>query len=1724
MVTEEGLVANSHYTRSLAISGMREAGRPLTVEPNFIFLDEDWSLEKQLSVSICSDNIDKVQIISGNDDNRFSVVKTNQTCGTLKLNKPLDADQLHSDGTRWQSFSLLFSGSKKGRRASLDIQVVDVNDNIPKFMNWRSEVNVSEKLSIGSVIQRIQTFDPDTGVGGIVRFFSDSEKFSIENERCSNSYCHADLVLKSPLDYESNSVERVSVVARDGASLTKHTNEAVATVTVNVVDEQDTPPTFLTTVSEPIKIVENLAIGSKVLQVNAVDGDRYTPKKNEINYELVGKSDYFQIDPVSGAVILKKKLDRETDPQITLVIMAVELDDVRMSSEMTVEFIVEDANDNPPQCSSHKYGVQLNRITKKLKLDKPITGKHARFDIELSGEFSESFSIKPKKVQGTADLLVTVADFESLEYVTDPEIILELNLIPRDSENPVSPTKCLIVVQLDSIVQKNTPQVFRLKQEVFNVQLMENMPAPQILVNITDPSEHDIVYTIEGTGATLFSINDDSQFIASEALDAEDSRSYDLKITANQGGQIAVAKIHVTVLDQNDNEPVFEKPHYIFNITEETEATFHMKATDFDSPANARITYKILPPAPEGTSINEKTGRITIGKIDIDKLGSPEVKFTVMANDNGEPPLNSTTSVTLNVGDLNDNIPFFAKRAYSVILNCRALVNSTVVKVKALDMDLTGSKIRYELPGEMQNFFHVDPVTGVIVLAQELPKTRKELHFNVIARDNGRPPKQAVTRVTVRISDCVDEEENQIIEEIVTTTIPSPTTTTSKRVTKIRSEATTRKNIIEEKSVGVVENKSFNKLEGSTRVFIPKHLTASIEENSPVGTKVIGLDLNNETSKYDFHFTTHDADQTKFMKMNKNGELKVAENIDYEKTRVINGSIFARFNKRNLLYSTITVSIIDKNDNKPIFRLPKNYAIQVPIGAEVGHVLDLPYPLATDQDISLGYSTIAYEMKENNSKSVSCFKIDRNSSIIQLVKPVVSCSMDKVYLFIQATDNPNGNLKERNIVNHTLIVEITKDPISTTPASQNMNLSSDVFKSLPSEISVFEDESIGSVLLVISSDEIGKIATENSSISDTSKMSIELTVRNSDLVELANGSELRLRKSLKGYVNQKLCVQVEAKLDSNSMVPQVISKTVCLVIKPRPRTPIIFFPTQNSVHKFKENTKYENLFNFNASSTILDPKLSGLKYGILETKNDDWKDFTIDSRGVLKAKNEFDFEKKDKYNLQVQVCDFNDSCTDVQFRIQVEDLNDHCPSFSHKFEVFEIPENQPVGTEGAVVGEFTSAEDADGTTEKRSICYKLEEEKDSVFFLPDNRKSTLFVKKSLDREEISQYNITVIAMDCHFKERDLNCTEGNPKGSYKKLLIVNVADLNDNFPKFSQKEYYGKVIERKTKFGEKILKVEALDPDIELRGLHYSMSSAVRTESDVIPREEAPFHIDSKTGEIISHVIYSSKMPHSYNFRVVVKDGADHEDEASVTISVINYNEQVELVFDQPEEVTRKNQREISKLMFDITSMYFVIDDISGHGNSTNILAHFLEKDKLLASAAKALTIFEESKTEQAQRARHELRRAHALKKIFSDNSEPDLINSVFNSSLDGYTVMIGSVFTVICLLLFLLVTYLCCHRQNKSSGKLNCAAMNQDLIFGNGTSAPGIGLQFPKTSGAGLVGTMTLPSAQRTATLNHPQRQPQSNHQPPPPGALREDLLNSQETQMFDALQSTEL
>lgn len=135
------------------------------------------------------------------------------------------------------------------------------------------------------------------------------------------------------MDFESNPVERVRIVARDGASLTKHANERASNLTINVIDDQElellelhfiakfsTPPNFISVLTQPLKIAESLPVGSKVFQAVAEDGDKYSPKKNEILYEIL-ENEFFEIDPFSGWISSKKPLDRESKDSLSINII-----------------------------------------------------------------------------------------------------------------------------------------------------------------------------------------------------------------------------------------------------------------------------------------------------------------------------------------------------------------------------------------------------------------------------------------------------------------------------------------------------------------------------------------------------------------------------------------------------------------------------------------------------------------------------------------------------------------------------------------------------------------------------------------------------------------------------------------------------------------------------------------------------------------------------------------------------------------------------------------------------------------------------------------------------------------------------------------------------------------------------------------------------------------------------------------------------------------------------------------------------------------------------------------------------------------------------------------------------------------------------------------------------------------------------------------------------------
>ncbi|KAL8194385.1 UNVERIFIED_CONTAM: hypothetical protein K2H54_016536 [Gekko kuhli] len=154
-----------------------------------------------------------------------------------------------------------------------------------------------------------------------------------------------------------------------------------------------------------------------------------------------------------------------------------------------------------------------------------------------------------------------------------------------------------------------------------------------------------------------------AELVLESSLDREEQSEYELILTASDGGdpiRSGTARIQVSVLDANDNAPVFSQPVYQVSVKENLQKgsiVCTVTATDKDEGINKELNYsfkKIGEAASQMFALNSTTGEITLaGTLDYEELSLYE--FEVQAKDGGG--LFDRAKVLIAVTDVNDNIP-----------------------------------------------------------------------------------------------------------------------------------------------------------------------------------------------------------------------------------------------------------------------------------------------------------------------------------------------------------------------------------------------------------------------------------------------------------------------------------------------------------------------------------------------------------------------------------------------------------------------------------------------------------------------------------------------------------------------------------------------------------------------------------------------------------------------------------------------------------------------------------------------------------------------------------------------------------------------------------------------------------------------------------------------------------------------------------------------------------
>ncbi|XP_030428901.1 protocadherin alpha-8-like isoform X6 [Gopherus evgoodei] len=265
--------------------------------------------------------------------------------------------------------------------------------------------------------------------------------------------------------------------------------------------------------------------------------------------------------------------------------------------------------------------------------------------------------------------------------------------------------------------------------------------------------------------------NDQSQslvLVLKKALDREEIPEHRLLLTASDGGKPELTgsvQLVITVMDANDNAPVFDKSVYEVSLYENApNGTLVMKlnATDLDEGINKDVFYsfnnRMSTKIKDIFSLDINTGEIRVkGNMDFESQNTYEIQ--VEAVDKGHSPLVGHSKVLVEVLDVNDNIPELAVTFLSLQVPEDAPPGTVVALISVSDRDSgRNGKVTCSIPPDLP-FRLVSTFKNYhsLVLAEAVDRERvSEYKIVVTARDEGAPSLSASSSILVAISDVND--------------------------------------------------------------------------------------------------------------------------------------------------------------------------------------------------------------------------------------------------------------------------------------------------------------------------------------------------------------------------------------------------------------------------------------------------------------------------------------------------------------------------------------------------------------------------------------------------------------------------------------------------------------------------------------------------------------------------------------------------------------------------------------------------------------------------------------------------------------------------------------------------------------------------------------------------------------------------------------------------------
>ena len=1186
-----------------------------------------------------------------------------------------------------------------------------------------------------------------------------------------------------------------------------------------------------------------------------------------------------------GLVTLKKPLDFEARSSYDMVVVAEDQSpDKPLSSTANILIEVTDVQDQPPAFLNAPFTAT---VPENVESGTPIfdvlvmdgdTGNPREVELSIVGDNLNYFSLSGQKYNPTSGVLSaileksqgTVLDREEEQILRDGGLYafqIRAKEIQGQEQDSVTVANVTIVV---TDVDDQLP-VFNRRN--FTVPVSEEvgvdtpLPNLNIIVNDGDVAQNAqfnlelenvknsegvfTVYPKTAVGRTPVII----RVANPDALDyeTEEGRTFLFKINAVQGQGpdkqvLSSADIRVMVTDANDNVPTFEQDAYEFMVREDAQLgdpVGTIVAVDRDSGRFGQVEYELRGFGAERFQVNSKTGEISVNRcgrelICIDYENRKSYSLIYSGKDGGGQV--ATTSVTINVVDVNDNFPRFERKEYVRTVEEGAEVFEPPLIVKATDADgpsQGGGVVYYSIKSVNTDatVFEIDPVTGELSMVQPAwPNLVEGGQFSILVRatDAGQPPRHADVQVTV--------------------------------------------------NVGSANN--------AKPVFLQDTYEAIVREDAQAGLPVVKVEARDpDGSDFALKYSLHSGAKDNFVidpisgivSVAPDSVLDIVENGDtYEITvrAEDQGQPFHQVGE-----AIILISIQDINDKQPKFEqdaytyyvlesTPVDSVVATVVADDADRVAELEYDLiepirARDKTGNALNNRATYDF-------ASAFSVDPISGDIRVKEPLAYNSAAVIVLTVRATDKnyyDQANVTVEEDESQTATAEVTV-------YVQAYQADSPQFASpwTPSDprllFKVKEQQQVGTVLFKLTAhDPITGLAVQQYDKLDTSDPENLISVSpltgdvfNNQELDFETRSEIvfqvRARAGLPGQErtsDAEITIQLE---DINDNFPEFDQ---------------LDYSTEISESRLP-NTKV-----IQVHATDRDTGTFGtVRYAIDGEGSDVFEVDPVD--GVIKVKansvgrSNLDREKQSNYQLKVVASDMpaggpDQRSTAAIVRIQVQDINDSPPVFSTSRYSAVVPENSPPNT---LVTRVEATDPDLGVSGQ--VVYALAEANigNALLFSINEESGEIFTQAVLTgKGRKAPYVLIVRALD-----------KGVPELFTDTEVYITVGDVssNDGVPSFirplpNEIAY----VPENAKPGTKVFQVEAQDPD-DPQTANGKIVYSLPEDGTIIRRL---FQLDPESGVLSTKVKLDREERSNYTLILDVSDLGSPPQQTSTLLTVV---------------------------------------------------------------------------------------------------------------------------------------------------------------------------------------------------------------------------------------------